>query len=155
MQSAEDERLLAEDLLQKSKKILAEEALDYVLNDYGGGYDYFIEYLKTNTDKHDLLPHYYVVILDRQDANQFMADLSVFLRDILFYDAGEVVSLDVIKDRLLKVAVLDRADLIDDIRGLFELYDKLKIMAAQNDKDALQSMRNLTKDHPYASKWLL
>lgn len=160
MQSAteHDASLIARNFLRESTEKLGEAALNYVLDEsYNGKYEYFNDYLQLEHEAHALLPHYYVVLWNRGDETRFMIFLSVFLRDILFYDAEEPICLQAIKDRLLQVAILDRVHLIKDILGLFEIYNQLKAMSPETqnpESEAWQLMRNLTKDHPYANTWL-
>lgn len=157
----QDSAASARDLSRESIEKLGEMALNYVLDEsYKGRYEYFNDYLQLETEAHHLLPHYYVVLLNREDETRFLASLSIFLRDILFYDAEEPIYFQAVKDRLLKVARLDRAHLVDDIRGLFELYDKLKEISDKTAKqkdlklESLKTMRALTENHPYAKTWI-
>ena len=96
MQDAADANstTIARGLLRESIARLGGAALNYVLEDsYKGQYSQFDEYLKLETDNHDMLSDYYVVILHREEADVFMTDLAVFLQDILFHDSPEVAKL--------------------------------------------------------------
>lgn len=177
--------VIASGLLRESTARLGGAALNYVLEDsYKGQYSQFDEYLKLETDNHDILSDYYVMILHREQAELFMTDLAVFLQDILFHDSPEVDCLEEIKTALLDVAVGDYAKLVPDIESLFTLYDQLNRIMLDSRKrkdacphnlatgareftpeviteitrigdEALQQMRDLTKNHPYSKTWLL
>ncbi len=166
-----DEAAIARSIVRDSTARLSEAALEYVMGDsYKGGYDNFAEYLKSKIDNHPLLPHYYVVLFSRDDYPVLLTDLSVMLRDILFYDTPEVACLTEIKDRLVEVARVEHSDVVKDICELFDIYAKVKVIIATDAEKHRQcqdgterknlvielrkAMHEVCKTHPYTDDWV-
>lgn len=160
METSPEQVSLAQELLRESKQKMGKAALNYALDEcYDGSRKSFHDYLTDDEKNHWLLPHYYIILLDREDITSFFAYLSKLLRDILFRYIDTVSCLSDIKNRLLTVApIIDRLDSVKGIVEILNIYEHIRTILAEGETFTPEKegkIKEITSINQYTKHWLI